>query len=1015
MNLSNHIKVYLLITFALLTANVWAEEGDIEKVQVTGSHIRRIDTQGAQGLTVLGRKDLEESGYSSLGDVMRDLSFSSFGVPRYSSLSHGGSPVRVSFRGLPGGYVLFLLNGKRVSANINHIPMSAIERVEISTDGASSIYGSDAIGGVINFITKSKDIGFSVSVSHSYPQATEFNLKESQKDIIPELEKLNRSTPGGDDSSANLTYGWSKDRFSGVVNATLRRVTGVWHKNRPFSFVSSGPLKEGETYTDRGFSPFGYPGTYILSLQDEGSTTIQNTFAIEGCPTVDVSPPNQVQKSSDCKLAPSNYSLFSRDILYGGLFGNARWDITDNATLDFTALYSIEPANGFLAPAPDRLRLSNKFFKKDKDGETIIPEAWSASIPELRNDNPNYKGLDQFLHRIVYTKDGKVALRGTDSLEQVAVLRSSLDYFLDDNWRWNTDVNLQTGSASNVSKNFFDKKTLIALAYQGKWNPFDQVKEDIESAKVIDEDTGEEISAMYDPHNSTFVMSAGFSSQLDGELFSFRHGTLSTAVGVEVDVEGFSSSRDDISQAGRQWGGGSQATGFGSRGFGAAFAELALIGDLFEISASTRSSQYVLLTEAEGSVLDFSALTKSKNWLFSPLSPKLSIKFKPFVDWAALNFTVGTGFRAPGLGAIYSSTEAHPFGKDIYYCQVTGASVDKCPAAQLEAHQSGNRDLQPEKSLFMNTGLKLQPTDNLFLSVEYFFNELSNRIDGPNPTVLTRLEYLASDQSVQASLNDASLSAAERDKAKLNQKEAQEILKSMKYKSKRAPDNTLESMDISYYNSSLYRATGLDLRADFSQTLYNMTFFSKISSTVFLEIQKKALEKLTGSEEVNRLGTWGFPRWKSNLVLGLKHNPSSVVASLSVSGLGNYDSATPASENTDICSTIGYKGGEKAVERDTATSSLSRKHCIQTPSHFQVNLTLSAPMNWSEWFGSGGRGSLVFNIENLLGEYPPYNLNHTVPFHQSNDAGIDSNGGAIPNGFYASNGRVWKLQYQHQF
>jgi len=130
----------------------------LEKIKVTGSHIKRIDREGVSPIVVYNKEDLENSGYSSAGDFLRDTTISHFGVSREEA---GSSVSGESFTSIKGQESLILINGIRVAedphgeaVDLNLIPIFAIERVEILKDGASAIYGSDAIGGVINFITK---------------------------------------------------------------------------------------------------------------------------------------------------------------------------------------------------------------------------------------------------------------------------------------------------------------------------------------------------------------------------------------------------------------------------------------------------------------------------------------------------------------------------------------------------------------------------------------------------------------------------------------------------------------------------------------------------------------------------------------------------------------------------------------------------------------------------------------------------------------------------------------------
>ena len=159
------IYIFLL----LFSLNVYS----IEKVEVTGSRVKRIDVEGPAPILILDKEDLEKSGYNSVGDVLRDTTIAPFGLGREAS---GGDVAGESFIGLHGARTLILLNGKRVvedpnaeAVDLNLIPIFAVERVEIVKDGSSSLYGSDALGGVINFVMKKNYEGTKFYGRYTYP------------------------------------------------------------------------------------------------------------------------------------------------------------------------------------------------------------------------------------------------------------------------------------------------------------------------------------------------------------------------------------------------------------------------------------------------------------------------------------------------------------------------------------------------------------------------------------------------------------------------------------------------------------------------------------------------------------------------------------------------------------------------------------------------------------------------------------------------------------------------------
>jgi iron complex outermembrane receptor protein len=152
------------------------EYRQFEKVEITGSSIIRKEQTLTLPVQVITRDDIRRSGASNMADVLQNLPIMSMVVNSAAMATTIGGYTTASMRSLPAG-TLLLLNGKRLAAygrqtvfgvdrpsvDINTVPISAIEKIEILSDGASSLYGSDAIAGVINIITRSEQKGFEIT------------------------------------------------------------------------------------------------------------------------------------------------------------------------------------------------------------------------------------------------------------------------------------------------------------------------------------------------------------------------------------------------------------------------------------------------------------------------------------------------------------------------------------------------------------------------------------------------------------------------------------------------------------------------------------------------------------------------------------------------------------------------------------------------------------------------------------------------------------------------------------
>jgi len=172
-------RLAAVLAVAGLSASAFAEDAapapaagatNLGTVEVTGSRIKRSEAEGTLAVQVMDRKEIERAGYQSVEQLLSALSATeTMGALQSSSgafLTTSGTST-VSLRGLTASRTLVLVNGRRIApaaglggggdgtvVNINTIPLAAIERVEVLKDGASSVYGSDAVAGVVNFILR---------------------------------------------------------------------------------------------------------------------------------------------------------------------------------------------------------------------------------------------------------------------------------------------------------------------------------------------------------------------------------------------------------------------------------------------------------------------------------------------------------------------------------------------------------------------------------------------------------------------------------------------------------------------------------------------------------------------------------------------------------------------------------------------------------------------------------------------------------------------------------------------
>lgn len=143
------------------TTTTAASGQQVERVEVIGSRIKRIQKEGATAVKSVNKDSMKNSANTTASDSLRDTTAATYGAAREASGGSAAATATIGLRGFGDTRTLVLLNGHRLpkdpsaeAVDLNLIPQSAIERIEILKDGASALYGSDALGGVVNIVTK---------------------------------------------------------------------------------------------------------------------------------------------------------------------------------------------------------------------------------------------------------------------------------------------------------------------------------------------------------------------------------------------------------------------------------------------------------------------------------------------------------------------------------------------------------------------------------------------------------------------------------------------------------------------------------------------------------------------------------------------------------------------------------------------------------------------------------------------------------------------------------------------
>ncbi|MCZ6868360.1 MAG: TonB-dependent receptor [Gammaproteobacteria bacterium] len=299
------------------------EEMLVTGTPVTGSRIRRLDPDSNPQIDIIDREHLELSGQQTLAEILRFLPAVAGNSTSTKVTNGGNGTAMVALRGLPVSNTLILINGRRTvtdalagrSADLNTIPLSMVERVEVLKDGASAVYGSDAIAGVVNVITRRHITGL-------------------------HLENYFGSSEQGDLETAhiNVIYGHEADSWAFDIGASYYDQQPLWSRHRSISRTADDRLRGG---IDKRSS-----ATPTARIMLDTGPVILNSPRLDGGDPSDFRPATDEDRF--------DYRTFTTAVVPStrtSVFGHAEFD-TGESLVFIEGLVTHAEATNTLAPTP---------------------------------------------------------------------------------------------------------------------------------------------------------------------------------------------------------------------------------------------------------------------------------------------------------------------------------------------------------------------------------------------------------------------------------------------------------------------------------------------------------------------------------------------------------------------------------------------------------------------------------------------------------------------------------------
>ncbi|NML05230.1 TonB-dependent receptor [Sphingomonas sp. G-3-2-10] len=753
------------------TADPEVPQGEI---LVTGSRIRQNPNNSALPLQVISSAEIERNGISSPEQLIMYLSTNGSGADNLASNADVTTGAQrgtnglsaANLRGQGSAGTLVLLNGRRVAAHglsgsavdVNQIPFAAIERVEVLKDGASAIYGTDAVGGVINFITKKSFQGVSVT---GFTDQTEAGGGDIYR--VSGLVGYGDLNEDGFNIMAGASYSWNKilrgaDRpfvngnqpQNGLSIDTrgtpIATAFNIGANTRPGSITAGGTLLTGLTLTAPnganaaagGINPLDLAGGAGCTSMDGG---MDYDFALWAAPTAYYACAWDTGRVAVIQQPIETLTYYGRAVasLGGGheislevtgseadsakSFSNAQF--TANTT-NFAIAY---PRNATTAATYDAVFNSirgnfanpaiNPSTQPVRDAQIAALDAryglpiayrWRCDVCGPREYRTNTKTF-----RAALAIEGPL-WEGWDYRTGASYAKSEASSVLGSGYYYrgtlangDVDPNAPLGTGSTVGRG------LVGVMNSGLINPFSstQTAAGLAALQSVSAEGATLYGGQYEVRQFDFSAS--------GPLFGIWGGDVQLAAGIDIRKETYSFN-------------GSEAA--------AATAPVIFLAAFDNVNALTPKSRTVKAAYAEVLVpllpgLDITGAVRIDDYtgFGSTTNPKISVKYRPF-EQVMFRGSYNTGFRVPSFNQIFNGVTDSPYsGSDLVdpvTCNNPGKTVDPsvpgCAFIRPSILTGGNRQLGPETAEQFSAGVVFQPIRNVSFSADWWSIAVDNTI-----------------------------------------------------------------------------------------------------------------------------------------------------------------------------------------------------------------------------------------------------------------------------------------------
>ncbi|MCG9737191.1 TonB-dependent receptor [Shewanella insulae] len=643
-------------TAALSAPAVYAaDEDSVERIQVTGSRIKRTDMETATPVTVMSAEDMAKQGFTNIQDALESLTSTTSAMTTQSV--HGFTPAAssISLRGAGANRTLTLINGKRLNqypkpsggtdnfVDTANLPMEAVQRIEVLQSGGSAIYGADAVGGVINIILKKDFEGVALKYRHG-----------------------DTTNGGGGSDRIALSLGASSDR--GNVSTFIE-------------FTDNQQLKATDRenfglHTDKvPYSPYSQYSSYGARIAGNGSGA--HVLTAEECTAGGFfwDAARSIcgfDRSEWRDLQPANSRFISST--------NFNYELSDNISLvgrlDFAEAKSttnIEP-----------MAINDYDVTVDGSNVTVsagdLSKTFTNKATALGGDFANATDGEYYYVRRLH----EFGNRAGETKTRNYFFTAGLEGTLADEYSWDASVNY---GRTNVD--------VFRSGYATVGGMFDYITAGENGNSLLKNMTAEDVeSVAYSPFERAQSTQKNVQANISGMAFEMPAGDAQFAFGAEYTEQDYETNTDSESKKGAILTTGG-SSGAGERSYWATYAEISLpVLDVLTVDAALRYDRYE----------DFGG----------NLSPQLTVEYRPLNE-LLVRGSISSVFRAPDMHRVYGdATKGFATVIDFKQCQALGGTPSEpnadprineiCNELHIDSTTGANKDLEAETGYTANIG-----------------------------------------------------------------------------------------------------------------------------------------------------------------------------------------------------------------------------------------------------------------------------------------------------------------------